>query len=455
MRFAIALLVAAFLCQAFAPWARADVPPTDDLTALCITALSENKEEAGPAIVSLRAAGPAGLEALISTYHAAINRHHQDPARNEPMWDRLSLALDTVAAQKDAWAAGLYWYTDLDQAKRVAAKTGKPILSLRLLGTLDTEFSCANSRFFRTALYPDTEVGKFLRENFVLHWQSHRPVPKLTIDFGDGRKIERTITGNSVHYVLAPDGRVIDVIPGLYGPTAFLRAIVDAHSMAVAYKRADFGDILMTYHTARLSYIRKLWDADLKSVGLSATIAGSELVQSQTVKGRAPTAMAGTRITAAKSAAETVTVAALAPDRAALAAGTDDAAWAKIGALHAADGKLDAGSRAVILSKAGDAVAANNRTFAKRRVEDPVTRLVRNFERSVAEDSVRNEYLLHSQIHEWFVKGQAPANLDDLNEKVYAQLFLMPKSDPFLGLVPADTYTGLPADATAVSGAAR
>src|SRR5204862_7123228 len=101
-------------------------------------------------------------------------------------------------------------------------------------------------------------------------------------------------------------------------------------------------------------------------------------------------------------------------------------------------------SRAVMLSKAGDAVAANNLTMAKKKAEDPVTRLVRNFERSVAEDTVRNEYALHSRIHEWFAKNQAPRNLDELNEKVYAELFLMPASDPWLGLVPADTYTALP-----------
>jgi len=133
----------------------------------------------------------------------------------------------------------------------------------------------------------------------------------------------------------------------------------------------------------------------------------------------------------------------LAPDRAALAAGTDDETWAKIAALHAADTRLDASSRAVILSKAGGAVAANQVTTSKRDIEDPTVRMIRNFERSVAEDTVRNEYLFHSQIHEWFVRNQAPANLDELNEKVYAQLFLMPRSDPWLGLVPADTFSAL------------
>jgi hypothetical protein len=71
---------------------------------------------------------------------------------------------------------------------------GKPILSLRLLGKLTDEFSCANSRFFRTVLYPNDEVSAVLRDRFVLHWRSVRPVPTVTIDFGDGRKLERTLT---------------------------------------------------------------------------------------------------------------------------------------------------------------------------------------------------------------------------------------------------------------------
>src|SRR4051812_17448849 len=195
-----------------APLARAEA----DLTALSLSALSEDKAQAKEAVVALRAAGPAGLEALMGSFQSAVDRHRANPLKAEPMWDRLATALDAVAAQKDAWAAGLYWYTDLDAAKRAAAESGRPILSLRLLGTLDTEFSCANSRFFRTVLYPNADVRQYLRQNFVLHWKSHRPVPKLTIDFGDGRTIERTITGNSVHYVLDPNGRVVDVIPGLY-----------------------------------------------------------------------------------------------------------------------------------------------------------------------------------------------------------------------------------------------
>ena len=49
-----------------------------------------------------------------------------------------------------------------------------------LLGRLDEELSCANSRFFRTVLYANAEISAHLREHFVLHWQSVRPVPRIS-----------------------------------------------------------------------------------------------------------------------------------------------------------------------------------------------------------------------------------------------------------------------------------
>jgi len=123
---------------------------------------------------------------------------------------------------RDAWAAGLYWYTDLDEAKAAAKRENKPIVSLRMLGRLDADLSCANSRFFRTTLYPDPRVNSLLREKFIMHWSSERPVPVVTVDFGDGRTMKRTVTGNSIHYVLDSNGRPLDALPGLYSSAEFI-----------------------------------------------------------------------------------------------------------------------------------------------------------------------------------------------------------------------------------------
>src|SRR5439155_21023685 len=131
----------------------------------------------------------------------------------------------------DAYASHLYWYTNLEEAKRVAKTKHKPILSLRLLGNLNEEFSCANSRLFRAVLYPNADISKYLRENYILHWKSVRPAPRITIDFGDGRKIERTITDNSIHYILDENGNVIHALRGLYSPVAFLKYIRQGNNL--------------------------------------------------------------------------------------------------------------------------------------------------------------------------------------------------------------------------------
>jgi hypothetical protein len=171
--------------------------------------------------------GPERLAALLAANHAEIERMKDGLAAGEsrPEWTRLRAAIDAAAHQRDAAWSGLYWYTSLPDALAAAKREGKPVLSLRLLGNLDEELSCANSRFFRTALYANAAISEEFRRNWILHWESVRPVPKVTIDFGDGRTLVRTVTGNSLHYVLDADGKARDVIPGLWGPEEFLRMI--------------------------------------------------------------------------------------------------------------------------------------------------------------------------------------------------------------------------------------
>jgi hypothetical protein len=130
-------------------------------------------------------------------------------------------------------ALSLPWHTDRASARRAAAASGKPILSLRLLGRLDEALSCANSRFFRAHLYPDPTIHALLAERFVLHWESLRPVPLITLDFG-GRTITKPITGNSLHLVLDADGRPRDVLPGLFDRITFARLLREALALAEA-----------------------------------------------------------------------------------------------------------------------------------------------------------------------------------------------------------------------------
>jgi hypothetical protein len=127
--------------------------------------------------------------------------------------------------------------------------------------------------------------------------------------------------------------------------------------------------------------------------------------------------------------------------------GMDDELWQAVADLHRQDVKLDDASVALMRREAPVAKDAALRAVSKSRVEDPILRVVRAFEEAMTLDTVRNEYLLHRRIHEQFAdKAATTANVDTLNEWVYAELFRTPSSDPWLGLAPRDVYTALEGD---------
>ena len=371
------------------------------LATLARQAFGDDDTAARDAVAQLRAAGPDGLQALLCI-HREQKTGTQDP---QP----LRAIIDEVAQQKDAHASGLYWYTDFEKAKVQAAKTKRPILSLRLLGKLNEDLSCANSRFFRTALYANERVASTLSAGFVLHWQSVRPVPVVTIDFGDGRTICRTLTGNSIHYVMDEHGAVVDALPGLYSASAFHQHLEDGQTLVKTLRAAkDAGsrrEQLVAWHRERAQRSDAAWAADLAKVR----------PQAQSTSPEQP---------------------------AALRANTDEATWAAIGALHQDSARLDARSRALMAEKMPDAMTASRLTAAKVVTELPMLRALRSFERAIAADTVRNEYDFHRTIRDWFIRGEVN-DVNHLNKRVYAQLFLTPDADPWLGLVPHDAYAAL------------
>ncbi|MBC1239629.1 hypothetical protein [Nostoc sp. 2RC] len=386
----------------------------------------------------LRQQGAKGLQIFLKSHTNELNNNSSDKVLPSAT---LRAALDELCQQRDCYASRLYWYTDIEQAKAAAKISGKPILSLRLLGRLDRDLSCANSRFFRVALYPNKEISRLLQDRFILHWESVRPVPKVTIDFGDGRKLERTITGNSIHYILDASGRPIDAIPGLYGPKAFIRQLQQAEVVAKNYSKLSPRDgeaFLRKYHSDRYNSIQAQWVADLSRLGIQSP---PKLLESPSNSTQPPTAVTAGSLAVSKMMVERPMLTALESNaqqnQKTLAEITDQEAWNKIAQLYASDAKLDENS--ISLIKAKKSQPANTQ-------KDNLPIIVKNFETAMALDTVRNEYILHSQIHQWFMAGNQTKNVQTLNQQVYAQLFLTPSSDPWLGLFPSDGYSAIDND---------
>ena len=447
------------------------------------TVASSNARIDAKTVALLRARGPAALDELLARRGAFVEKNPPNllfpdatPEARESREElaRLDALIDAVGGARYCSTSRLYWHTDLEEAKRASAESGKPILSLHMMGKLTDEYSCANSRFFRTTLYSNAEISQYLREHFIMHWQSVRPVPKVTIDFGDGRKLERTLTGNSIHYVLASDGRPVEALPGLYSPAKFLECLKTAEAAAQTYRHVaaqgngEEVQYLREFHAQQANAIRRTWAADLRQVSPDFAVGGrtniDDALTQFSTNGASPKeaaiaaeleeirrkipprALAAAVLARGKGDVEIPILDAIVMTSEQLESATaDEEMWRKIAALHEGEVQLDAASIDVISRENPDPTADRPMALAvtKAVVETPLLRMVRQLRSSIALDTVRNEYQLHRQIHEWFAGGEAPADVTALNERVYAELFLTPSSDPWLGLVTPDVYTGL------------
>lgn len=408
-----------------------------DLSAREIVGVIARGDASKDARAALRSRGPKGLEAAL-----AGRRSEEAAGADAATLDRLAAAADAAAQQKDAIHTGLYWYTDLEEAKQAAQRENKPILSLRMLGRLDDELSCANSRFFRTTLYPQEAVQRRLHDEWILHWSSERPVPVVTIDYGDGRVVKRTITGNSIHYVLDPQGNVIDALPGLVSANQFVRDLDRDRPYALGQvdPEADRRALVVALHDAGISQATLEWS--VRTVKTMPLVPMPRPAQMPTQMIGFPTpAIAAIPSAPSKSRVEMPVVSRILPAVALpLQSDVDKVDWASI--VDRSDVTLDARTLEIMRAKA----PLDWSTGAPKPIDDAgFDRLVETYKDHVALDTARNKFAYHPVIRGW-IRDNPDISLGDLNARVYSELFLTPANDPWLGLVPPVAYSGIQGD---------
>ena len=375
---------------------------------------------------------------------ALFVRYDREP--DGPARDRIAAQIDSVAHQKYATVSRLYWHTDLAAAKAVARQYGRPILHLRLLGRLDEDLSCANSRLFRATLYANQDISRFLRESFVLYWSSERPVPRVTIDYGDGRRLDRTTTGNSAHYVLDEDGHVLDVLPGLYAPTAFRRELEGSLALAARVRGEpdhERAKQLVDYHEQHVTAARLDWERLAGTrPGMVQLLAqargGSQLAAAQ----RATVSKMGIEVKDLRFFATGLTPEVLSEDQIDM--------WSAAGQMLFGIGDhktatpqprvLDDASRALV-------VRLHNRVPREMRATgEQLDAMIARLEQTIVADSALNHLRLRPQIGGEIVRRGGRIDFATLNAWIYAAVFRTPKQDAWLGLLPRDVFTGLPGD---------
>ena len=120
-------------------------------------------------------------------------------------------------------------------------------------------------------LFSDDSVASFVNGNFEPAWESVRPVPLVHIDFGNGKVLTRTLHGNILTSVCTPEGLVLDALPGLYAPGAYLQALDQLRLLArylqrrPAARRPGWG---RAYHRRQADALARNQTPEQFSVGL-------------------------------------------------------------------------------------------------------------------------------------------------------------------------------------------
>jgi hypothetical protein len=271
-------------------------------------------------------------------------------------------------------------------------------------------------------------------------------VPKVTVDYGDGRRLVGTVTGNSVHYLLDPSGRLVDALPGLATPDRFLAWLRSSSELAHEWARLDdvaFAARLRDDHRRADQNLLRAVHEDLRAQGWNdgAIEDATELFEPAVdeASDAVPTAAEASRLALTKAAGEaplltSIGTPPLRPQQ--------SVAVVSLAANEHWKAQLSREARGLVAARAPETV----RTDLAGALERMGQRL--------AEDGVRNEVFLHRRIHAALAKAQTAPRWQDFNAWVYATLFLTPASDPWLGLAPTEALWGLRVDTGATSAGA-
>jgi hypothetical protein len=257
-----------------------------------------------------------------------------------------------------------------------------------------------------TLSHPD--VARVINEKFVPVWETIRPVPKVTIEFGDGRVLKRTLAGNTVISVCLPDGRVVDAFPGVYTPKDFLQQVQPALVLAEKLSRYPGGEDLAQWHRQQVTSVVK--EETIRTT-LSKTFVESPLLSALGL---------GRPVGKPRAADGAQGLAALTPDPLA-----DPKA-----ALAALSARIED------LSKQPASAEQLRAKYAKTP-ESQRPSPEKLGQMAVQMDSQTNVRLVRPAVHLLLSAYSGPPDAREVRDAIYKQVLHVPVDDPYLGLADA------------------
>lgn len=228
------------------------------------------------------------------------------------------------------------------------------------------------------------EVIKFLSNEVVPYWESVGPVPKVTIELGDGRIIKRTLGGNVVTYLVSSSGDVYDAFPGVYTPEDYLAEI---HKTLEAIKNDSE---ILSWHRQELADVAKFEEM---------------------------------RITVSKAVVESPLLNALGKGRSSHSVTKDSATAFQ-----------DYTARLQDISKQAARVSELRSSVLKNLQSNDPDEIGRG---AVEIDSANNLKLIRPAVHLLFSSYKKLPSIQQCRDQIYEDILHVPIHDPYLGLADA------------------
>lgn len=311
-------------------------------------------------------------------------------------------------------------------------------------------------------LLSDPETAKLLNTEFVPCWDTVRPVPLVTIDFGNGRTLKRTLAGNTVISICAADGRVLDAYPGVYTPTAFKGQISDTlglfRKLTAAPAPAEQAAELAAWHReqfvkgvraegARLTLSKAFVESPLlaalgvppaKAFGYGQAAPVGDAPPAVTV----PATPSRVLTTTSKAVVQSSVLKALTPSQVSPATPVPPGVQPQGLVAQNVDPLVDPqaafaqfSERIEDVSKRAASVRQLRRTTtgpeAPKKTPEQIGK------EAVEADSTINVQAIRPAVHLWFMANGAPRDARSVRDVMYRDLLHVPVDDPYLGLADA------------------
>ncbi len=107
-------------------------------------------------------------------------------------------------------------------------------------------------------MFSNSQVAASINRWFEPVWESVREVPTVSVDFGHGVTVTRTLHGNIATWVCDSRGEVLDVLPGIYEPVTYMSRLDQLRLLAnYAAQPGSRQERLRVYHHGQATALRQ------------------------------------------------------------------------------------------------------------------------------------------------------------------------------------------------------